>query len=108
MQACVTHKKTTTFILAGYKDDLARTLAYNEGFASRFPKQFSFEFADYSQSQLCKILLDMVKARGFRFESRAVCGVPIAKVRLLLYCLCNLFFRRFSPIVKNTLNHSIS
>jgi Holliday junction resolvasome RuvABC ATP-dependent DNA helicase subunit len=71
---------TTTFILAGYKEEIMQLLTYNPGFASRFPKEFTFEFADYTEAQLCKILCDMVKADGFRFESQRECGVPIAKV----------------------------
>ena len=55
-------------------------LTYNPGFSSRFPKEFTFEFADYTEAQLCKILCDMVKTDGYRFESKRECGVPIAKV----------------------------
>ena len=70
----------TTFILAGYKDEIMQLLQYNKGFASRFPKEFTFEFDDYNETQLCRILLNMVKSKGYRFESKKECGVPIARV----------------------------
>ncbi len=57
-----------------------KLLATNPGFPSRFPREFTFDFHDYTESQLCRILLDMTKAKGYRFESIKKCGVPIAKV----------------------------
>ena len=39
-------------------------LEYNVGFRSRFPKAFQFEFQDYTETQLTKILADMAKGRG--------------------------------------------
>lgn len=72
--------KTTTFILSGYKEEMDKLLTYNDGFPSRFPKRFRFEFEDYTELQLTKILVDMTKQRGYRFQSKAECGVFIAKI----------------------------
>lgn len=73
-------KLTTSFVLAGYKDDLLKTISYNPGFESRFAKQFRFEFDDFSELQMTKILVDMTKERGLRFETKKVCGAAIARV----------------------------
>eukprot|EP01041_Mallomonas_annulata_P015350 gene15350-32498_t len=73
-------RETTTFILAGYKDDIEDLLIYNEGFTSRFPKQFTFPFEDYNELQLRRILKSMVRGRGFVFASKKVCGVNLPKV----------------------------
>jgi hypothetical protein len=51
-------RDTTTFILAGYKDEVEELLAYNPGFASRFACEFNFE--DFNEAQLRCILLGMV------------------------------------------------
>ena len=75
-----TLRLTTTFILSGYKEDLLKLLAYNPGFPSRFPKIFTFEFLDYTEIQLTKILVEMTKQRKYRFASVRECGVPIARV----------------------------
>jgi len=71
-------RDSTTVILAGYRDEIEDLLAYNVGFASRFPLEFAFE--DYNQKQLREILQGMVKARGMQLERKSVCGVPIADV----------------------------
>ncbi len=73
-------KHSTTFILCGYKDEVLKLLTYNPGFSSRFPKRFIFEFGDYTEIQLTKILAEMTVQRKFRFESVKECGVPIARV----------------------------
>ncbi len=71
-------RDTTTFILAGYKDEVEELLAYNPGFASRFACEFTFE--DFTEAQLCSILIGMVSERGLRFERRRECGVPVARI----------------------------
>ena len=71
--------KTTTFILAGYKEDIDKLLGFNEGFPSRFPKRFRFEFTDYTELQLTKILVEMTKQRGYKFQSKKSCGVALLK-----------------------------
>ena len=71
---------TTSFILAGYKEEMLGLLQFNPGFPSRFPKKFSFDFVDYTEAQLTKILYEMTVARGYRFERMKVCGVPIARI----------------------------
>eukprot|EP01041_Mallomonas_annulata_P010090 gene10090-21025_t len=73
-------RETTTFILAGYKDDIEDLLTYNEGFTSRFPKQFTFPFEDYDESHLRRILKNMVTTRGFLFETKKQCKVNLPKV----------------------------
>jgi predicted AAA+ superfamily ATPase len=59
-------RESTTVILAGYRDEIEDLLAYNVGFASRFPLEFAFE--DYDQKQICQILQTMVKDRGMQLE----------------------------------------
>eukprot|EP01041_Mallomonas_annulata_P008050 gene8050-16508_t len=73
-------RDTTTFILAGYKDDTEALLSYSEGFSSRFPKQFTFNFEDFDEIQLRRILKTMVSARGCLFESKKLCNVDLPKV----------------------------
>lgn len=73
-------KLTTSFILAGYKEELLKVISYNPGFESRFAKQFRFEFDDFSELQMTKILVEMTKERGFRFETKKQCGAAIARV----------------------------
>ena len=81
MQACVTMRDTTTFILAGQLQAIReKVLDYNVGMPSRFPKEFTFEFQDFTEPQLCKILLSMVKKDGLHFESKRDCGINIARV----------------------------
>ena len=71
-------RKTTTVILAGYRDEIESLLSYNVGFASRFA--LNFAFPDYSQDQLSSILVKMLHDRGFRLESKKECGMAIARV----------------------------
>jgi SpoVK/Ycf46/Vps4 family AAA+-type ATPase len=71
-------RSTTTVILAGYRDEIETLLAYNVGFASRFNREFSFP--DYTESQLRKIFLGMVKDRGFLLERKKECGASISAV----------------------------
>ena len=72
-----TMKKTTTFILAGQKDAIEKLLQYNPGLPSRFPKDFTFMFEDFTEAQMAKILVDKVKEQRFRFATRKQCGVNI-------------------------------
>ena len=71
---------STTFILVGYKEEIQTLLGCNPGFPSRFPKTFTFDFADYNEAELTVILSEMTKRRKFRFESQKECGVPIARI----------------------------
>jgi SpoVK/Ycf46/Vps4 family AAA+-type ATPase len=71
-------RSRTTVILAGYRDEIETLLAYNVGFASRFNREFSFP--DYTEAQLCKIFLGMVKDKGFLLERKKDCGVSISAV----------------------------
>lgn len=80
LKVTVTMRDTTTFILAGYKDQILDLLTYNDGFRSRFPKEFTFEFEDYNEFQLRKIFCDMVKDRGFKLEPKRLCGCSVSKV----------------------------
>lgn len=75
-----TMRENTTFILAGYKEEISKLLEYNQGFKSRFPREFTFEFDDYNEAQLCEILCTMAKKHGYKFESQKICNVPIARV----------------------------
>ena len=68
----------TSFILAGYKDEIYELLTYNDGFPSRFP--LLFEFEDYNENQLRSIFKGMIKERNLALETRKECGVPIATV----------------------------
>jgi SpoVK/Ycf46/Vps4 family AAA+-type ATPase/thiol-disulfide isomerase/thioredoxin len=69
---------TTTFILAGYKEEILELLTYNDGFKSRFP--ILFDFDDYTPKQLKMIFKNMIKEKNFILESKKECGVPIAKI----------------------------
>ena len=80
MKVSDTMKLSTSFILAGYKEDINNILGYNQGFRGRFPKQLEFEFNDYSEIELTKILCSMVKEKSLRFASKRESGVPIARV----------------------------
>ena len=80
LKVAETKRETTTFILAGYKEDLLALLAYNDGFPSRFPKEFTFFFEDYTELQLRRIFIDMVSSRGYKLRSKKQCGAPLAKI----------------------------
>eukprot|EP01038_Epipyxis_sp_PR26KG_P004361 gene4361-6169_t len=80
MKVSETKRETITFILAGYKEEILNLLTYNPGFPSRFPKDFTFEFPDYTESQLRRIFVGMIKERKFRLQSKKECGVSISKV----------------------------
>ena len=80
LKVCEELRETTTFILAGYKDELFDLLQYNEGFQSRFPRDFTFQFEDYNEYQLREIFVNMVETRGFKLEPRRSCGVSLGKV----------------------------
>jgi hypothetical protein len=80
MKVAETKRESMTFILAGYKEEILQLLTYNPGFPSRFPKDLTFEFPDYTESQLRKIFVDMVKSRNFVLQSKKDCGVSLSKV----------------------------
>lgn len=80
MKASETMKLTTTFIIAGLKEDINNLLGYNQGFRSRFPKSLEFEFNDYTELELTMIIANMVKQKKLRFQTMRECGVPIARV----------------------------
>jgi adenylate kinase family enzyme len=80
LKASEQFRHNTTFILAGYPEEIQTLLSYDLGFQGRFPKIFTFAFEDYSEIQLTKILNDMARARGYIFENQRECGVPIARV----------------------------
>lgn len=80
MKAAEQKKLTTTFILAGYKEEMQILMSSNPGFPSRFPKTFTFDFVDYNEAELTKILSDMATKRKYRFQTQKECGVPIARV----------------------------
>ena len=42
-------RENTTFILAGYKEEINTLLSYNQGFKSRFSKELTFVFDDFSE-----------------------------------------------------------
>ena len=69
-------RNTTTVIMAGYRDEIEQLLAYNVGFASRFPLEFAFP--DYDEEQLRKIFLTMVASRGMRLANDS--DVDIARI----------------------------
>jgi hypothetical protein len=80
MMVAETKRESMSFILAGYKDEVQKLLTYNPGFPSRFPKDFTFEFPDYTESQLRKILKGMVKERCMRLQPIKECGVSLSKI----------------------------
>ena len=80
MKVAEEKRDSMTFILAGYKEEMQGLLAYNPGFPSRFPREFTFDFPDYTENQLLKILTGMMKERGLRFQSQKECGVSIGRV----------------------------
>jgi hypothetical protein len=69
---------TISFILAGYKEEILNLLTYNPGFPSRF--NTTFEFPDYTETQLQDIMCNIAKDKGFSFQKKKHCGVPIAKI----------------------------
>jgi len=71
-------RETTTVILAGYRDEIEGLLAYNVGFASRFPLELKFD--DFNEKQLRQIFVKMVKDRGMVLERKKDCGVAVSGV----------------------------
>ena len=84
MKVTETKRLTTTFILAGYDDEIKTLLTYNDGFPSRFNITVLFE--DFSEQQIKKIMKSEIKRRGFVVESRkesgcvSICGAAARRV----------------------------
>jgi hypothetical protein len=70
-------RATTTFILAGYKDDVNDLLTYNIGFPSRFPSDLTFDFEDFNEQQLGNIFRKEVRDRHFILEGQKGSGINI-------------------------------
>ena len=72
--AAENYRKTLTFILAGYKEDIERTLiAFNPGLARRFPRTVLFE--DLKESQIRQIIkMQMRKSRNDQMDGKPVQG----------------------------------
>ena len=70
--------KNTTFILIGHREEMGNILGYSSGFASCFTHQISFD--DFDESQLRRIMIQMIQERGLRFESQKECGTPLAQI----------------------------
>ena len=56
-------------ILAGYTEEMRQLLKANPGLGSRIGQQI--HFADYTQSELCQIFLQMCKKSGFSLDPNA-------------------------------------
>jgi SpoVK/Ycf46/Vps4 family AAA+-type ATPase len=78
MEVSETLRLTTSFILAGYEEDVDRVVGYNPGFASRFPVKFTF--SDYTEAQLKNIFLGMLRKDGYALQTKRECGVSIASI----------------------------
>jgi hypothetical protein len=61
------HRKEIVIILAGYKKDLEKLVAYNVGFPSRFAQVFRFH--DYNEAQLRQILTEMLAKEQFTVQN---------------------------------------
>lgn len=64
------HRDELVIILAGYRDRMAELLDTNPGFGSRFSEYFDFE--DYTDDQLARILTKMAQERGYELSSDAL------------------------------------
>ena len=72
MKVTETERLTTSFILAGYDDEIKTLLTYNDGFPSRF--NITVVFEDFSEQQIKRVLKSEIKRRGFVVESRKESG----------------------------------
>ena len=79
MKVTETKRLTTTFILAGYDDEIKTLLTYNDGFPSRFNITVLFE--DFSEQQIKKIMKSEIVVEP-RKESGCVsiCGAAARRV----------------------------
>ena len=66
------NKRTATVIFAGYEAQVRDVIASNTGFPRRF--QYTFNFEDYTETEIRKLYRFYVKKRGFVLPPRAACG----------------------------------
>lgn len=80
LQLMEEHRDRLTVIIAGYRAELEKFIASNDGFASRFTRRF--EFPAYTPVEMLEILEGMVSAEGFRADDGFLAGSRGAFERL--------------------------
>jgi hypothetical protein len=72
-------RTTTTFIMAGYEDDIKKKLMnYNDGFTRRFPIVFRFE--DYTENELQSIFEGIAEHYDWKLQSPKVSVVAARRI----------------------------